>query len=144
MIREYERLNTAVKSELTPEPPEGQSWRFADGRVTPNGEWCICVREIHHNLKDHHIEPDNQLVAIKTDETMEMNELVVGADFYAFCLQLMRILAWIQWNHPSMPWWEQSCGLVILRMAKSRKVKGLLEVAMKRQPEWSPARISSI
>ena len=69
---------------LTPEPPEGQSWRFADGRVTPDGEWCICVREIHHNLKDHHIEPDNQLVAIKTDGTMEMNELVVGADFYAF------------------------------------------------------------
>ena len=47
---------------LTPNPPEGQTWRFADGRVTSDGLWCICVREIHHNLKDLVVEPDNCLL----------------------------------------------------------------------------------
>ena len=128
---------------LTPEPPEGQSWRFADGRVTPDGEWCICVREIHHNLKDHHIEPDNQLVAIKTDGTMEMNELVVGADFYAFPRPSPdgEFLAWIQWNHPSMPWWGTELWIGHFEdgeIKKGQRIAGGGDESVL-QPEWSSA-----
>ena len=92
---------------LTPEPPNGQKWRFADGRITTDGTWCICVREIHHDLDGLAIEPDNQLVAVSTDGSMEIKELVVGADFYAFPRPSPdgEFLAWVQWNHPSMPWW---------------------------------------
>ena len=42
-IRKIE--NGCEEQLLTPEPPEGQSWRFADGRVTPDGEWCICMEK---------------------------------------------------------------------------------------------------
>ena len=92
---------------LTPDPPEGQAWRFADGRVTPDGHWCICVREVHHEFNNLWTEPDNQLVAVATDGSMRINELVVGSDFYAFPRPSPdgEFLAWIQWNHPSMPWW---------------------------------------
>mgnify|MGYP001164816987 CR=1 FL=1 len=126
---------------LTPEPPEGESWRFADGRITPDGQWCICVREIHHYFEGHHIEPDNQLVAIKTDGTMEINELVVGADFYAFPRPSPdgEFLAWIQWNHPSMPWWGTELWIGHFEdglIKKGQKVAGGHDESVI-QPEWS-------
>ncbi len=126
---------------LTPEPPEGESWRFADGRITPDGQWCICVREIHHYFEGHHIEPDNQLVAIKTDGTMEINELVVGADFYAFPRPSPdgEFLAWIQWNHPSMPWWGTELWIGHFEdglIKRGQKVAGGHDESVI-QPEWS-------
>jgi dipeptidyl aminopeptidase/acylaminoacyl peptidase len=126
---------------LTPKPPKGQTWRFADGRVTSDGLWCICVREIHYDLEDLVIEPDNQLVAIATDGSMRINELVVGADFYAFPRPSPdgEFLAWIQWNHPSMPWWGTELWVGQIeneQVVKGRKVAGSEEESVS-QPEWS-------
>ncbi len=130
---------------LTAEPPEPGIWRFADGRVTPDGDWFICVRELHHHdvPGDAHLEPDNQLVAIATDGSMELRELVVGADFYASPRPSPdgSLLAWVQWNHPNMPWdgtelWvgEIEDGAVV----RARHVAGGADESIA-QPEWSPS-----
>jgi len=87
---------------LSPEPDRPRGLRFADGRVSPSGTWFVCVGERHHVDTP----PDNELWAVATDGSMEMRVLAAGADFYAS----PRIspdgahLAWVQWNHPNMPW----------------------------------------
>ena len=126
---------------LTPEPPNGQKWRFADGRVTTDGTWCICVREIHHDLDGLAIEPDNQLVAVSTDGSMEIKELVVGADFYAFPRPSPdgEFLAWVQWNHPSMPWWGTELWIGQFhegQIKNAQKIAGGKDESVM-QPEWS-------
>ena len=128
---------------LTPEPPDGEEWRFADGRITPDGLWCICVREIHYLREDFPIEPDNQLVAIATDGSMNIFDLVAGADFYAFPRPSPdgEFLAWVQWNHPSMPWWGTELWVGQLndgKVIKGKKIAGG-ETESISQPEWSPS-----
>ena len=130
---------------LSNEPPEPGAWRFADGRVTADGRWYICVRELHHQVPGGgaHLEPDNQLVAVATDGSLELRELVVGADFYASPRPSPdgSLLAWVQWNHPNMPWdgtelWvgELEDGAVV----RARQVAGGPDVSIA-QPEWSPS-----
>ncbi len=88
---------------LTPEPEVPAGLRYADGRVAPHGSWFLCVRERHDGSGDEAV---NEIVAVATDGSMAVDVLVSGADFYSS----PRIspdgtrLAWIQWNHPNMPW----------------------------------------
>ena len=87
---------------LTAEPPEPRAWRYADGRVTPDGRWCVCVRERH----DTGGEPANELVAIAADGSQQVEMLWAGGDF----VMTPRVspdgsmLAWISWDHPNMGW----------------------------------------
>ena len=87
---------------LTGEPPEPRAWRYADGRVTPDGRWCVCVRERH----DTGAEPVNELAAVAADGSQRAVTLWSGADF----VMTPRVspdgslLAWIAWDHPNMPW----------------------------------------
>ena len=87
---------------LTAEPPEPRAWRYADGRVTPDGRWSVCVRERHGTGG----EPANELVAVATDGSQSVVELWSGSDF----VMTPRVspdgamLAWISWDHPNMPW----------------------------------------
>ena len=87
---------------LTAEPPEPRAWRFADGRVTPDGRWSVCVQERH----DTGGEPANGLVAVATDGSQRVVPLWSEADF----VMTPRVspdgsmLAWISWDHPNMPW----------------------------------------
>ena len=87
---------------LTAEPPEPREWRYADGRVTPDGRWSVCVRERH----DTGGEPANELVAVAADGSQQVETLWSGADF----VMTPRVsgdgsmLAWISWNHPNMGW----------------------------------------
>ncbi|NNE72097.1 MAG: S9 family peptidase, partial [Acidimicrobiales bacterium] len=88
---------------LTPEPEQPRGLRYADGRVSPDGAWFVCVQEVHGA---DHAEPVNRLVAVATDGSMAVNVLADGADFYA-CPRPSPSgdrLAWVQWNHPNMPW----------------------------------------
>ena len=39
---------------LTPETEEGKSARYADGRITENEKWYVCVRELHVSIKRSH------------------------------------------------------------------------------------------
>jgi len=88
---------------LTAEPSQVRGMRFADGRPTLDKAWFVCVREQHPNDTD---EPVNDLVAIAGDGSETIKVLASGADFYSS----PRLsddgsqLAWVQWNHPNMPW----------------------------------------
>ncbi len=75
--------------------------RFADFHIDERRNRLVCVRESHRNEG----EPINELVAINLDGGV-VNVLVTGADFYASpCMDMVRSkLAWMSWNHPSMPW----------------------------------------
>ena len=87
---------------LTAEPPEPRAWRYADGRVTPDGRWSVCVRERH----DTGGEPANELVAVAADGSQQVEKLWAGGDF----VMTPRVsgdgsmLAWISWDHPNMGW----------------------------------------
>jgi dipeptidyl aminopeptidase/acylaminoacyl peptidase len=93
---------------ITPAPPAPQAWRYADGRVTPDGERLVCVRERHG--EDDVV---NDLVALPTEADSGSIEgawdpvvVASGHDFFA----APRLsadghrLAFLCWDHPRMPW----------------------------------------
>ena len=91
---------------LTPEPAVPQGDRYADGVLSADGRWVICVRE-HH--EPGAAEARNEIVAVRAEPAGPPDEpqvLVSGPDFVA----APRVspdgsrLCWIQWNHPDMPW----------------------------------------
>ena len=87
---------------ITPPPASPRVLRYADGRVTPDGLWLICVREAHHASG----EVVNDLVAVPTDGACEPICLAAGHDFYSS----PRLspdgtqLVWLEWDQPLMPW----------------------------------------
>jgi len=111
---------------LTPEPAVPGGLRYADFVLSPDGTeiWCVC---------EGHIAPLDQdpgdpeaagetaagdapgirraIVAVPldgsaADDAGAIRELVTGADFYASPAPSPGggHLAWVQWNHPRMPW----------------------------------------
>ncbi|HUF96562.1 MAG TPA: prolyl oligopeptidase family serine peptidase [Ilumatobacter sp.] len=120
---------------LTPEPLQPKSLRYADGRVTPDGNWYVCVRE---RFIDHVVL--NELVAIATDGSMNVHRIAGGADFYAS----PRVspdgsqLVWVQWMHPSMPWDSTELWIADLfdgTTSNPRLLVGNGDEALQ-QPEW--------
>jgi dipeptidyl aminopeptidase/acylaminoacyl peptidase len=86
---------------ITPEPPAPRSWRYADGDVSPDGQWIVCVRERH--------EADGAVVneIVKLPAGGGPIEIVVsGSDFVSSPRWAPEGdgLAWIEWDHPAMPW----------------------------------------
>ena len=135
---------------LTPEPAEAHGDRYADGTLAADGAWVICVRERHGH---GHPEPANEIVAIDAWRGGEPVVLVAGPDFVA----APRVspdgtrLAWLQWNHPDMPWdgtelWVATLDTGEVESTPSGKVialRGAVLVAGSReesltQPEWGP------
>ncbi|MBW0114351.1 S9 family peptidase [Pseudonocardia abyssalis] len=97
--RLYRLADGAVQA-LTPAPAVERGDRYADGDV--HGDVIVCVRERHGDG-----EPRNEIVRLAAHApTDEPEVLVTGPDFVA----APRLdpdgttLAWLQWNHPSMPW----------------------------------------
>jgi hypothetical protein len=85
--------------------------RFADFAFDPSGSRIYCVREDHRERPA--TEPANALVALDASGTVdeahnEGSVLATGADFYAAPRPSTRgeRLAWIEWDHPNMPWQE--------------------------------------
>ena len=97
-------------SVLTPEPEPPRALRYADGRVTPDGEWYVCVRERHGAPGGDRREAVNELVGRRDRRIARTTRTVVtlasGADFYASPRMSPdgRRVVWIQWMHPNMPW----------------------------------------
>jgi dipeptidyl aminopeptidase/acylaminoacyl peptidase len=124
---------------VTPEPPEPNAWRYADGRVTLDGHVIVCVRERH----DGGDEPLNELVAFASDGSEEPRVIATGRDFYAF----PRIspdgsrLAWTAWDHPLLPFEGAELWVADLgpdgALSNSKRVAGSDHEAMT-QPVWAP------
>ncbi len=87
---------------LSPEPDVPRGLRYADGRVTPDGNWYVCVRERHRG----DAEPANELVAVATDGSERVEVLWGNADFVSSprISPDGSLVAWISWDHPNMPW----------------------------------------
>ncbi|WP_343983473.1 S9 family peptidase [Pseudonocardia aurantiaca] len=89
---------------ITPEPATPRADRYADGDVAPDGATIVCVRERHTGSASTDVQ--NEIVRLAAHAPSEPEVLVSGPDFVA----APRLspdggtLAWLQWNHPSMPW----------------------------------------
>ncbi len=147
------RLDAGVAPRpLTPEPtasaaesgstaPGGA--RYADGRVTVDGRWVVCVRELHH---DDGSRPSNELVAIPAHEGGQPLVLVTGPDFVSDPRPSPdgRMLCWLQWDHPNMAWdgtelWVADLldGPDSISLANPRRVAGSRDESIT-QPSWAP------
>ena len=137
--RLYRRSVNGACEPITPEPDVAAAERYADGCVTPDGRWTICVRETHADIG----EARNDVAILPTDGSTPPRTLVAGNDFYAF----PRLdpggtrLAWIEWSHPSMPWDGTELWLADIgpeqEIAHATRVAGGPEESIF-QPRWSP------
>ena len=121
---------------LTPELEIQQSYRYADGRITNNEDWYVCVRELRASSAE---EPSNEIVAVPLDGSQQIKVLVSGPDF----VSSPRVskegdqIAWVQWNHPNMPWDDtQLCiaSLDEMLLSNQKVIKSQAESFF--QPEW--------
>jgi dienelactone hydrolase len=91
---------------LTPEPPAGRAHRHSGGSVIPGCPWMVVERELHIDL-DGSVpgEAINEL-AVVSIEGAGAHTLARSADFMAEPVVAPdgSALAWLQWNHPEMPW----------------------------------------
>ncbi len=87
---------------ITPAPADHHQLRYADLEAHPDGRHLFCVRERH----DTGGEAVNEIVVLPVDGSLEPTVLVTGPDFVA-APRLSpdgSTLAWIEWDHPDMPW----------------------------------------
>ena len=91
---------------LTPEPQTPRGDRYADGSVSPDGQWMVCVREHHPPGGRGAVDVRNELVRLPAHEPSEPEVVVSGPDF----VSSPRLspdgqrLCWVEWDHPNMPW----------------------------------------
>jgi dipeptidyl aminopeptidase/acylaminoacyl peptidase len=120
----------------------GNKHRYADGRITRDGNLWIGVRERHEG--DGPDEVVNELVAIPTDGSSDPTVIAGGRDFYSS----PRIspdgsrLCFLAWNLPWMPW--DGCELFVADLSTDGTLGDPTHVAGRDgeesiwQPEWSP------
>ncbi|GAA4324668.1 prolyl oligopeptidase family serine peptidase [Actinomadura luteofluorescens] len=107
---------------LTPEPAVPAGLRYADYVLSPDGTevWCVCeghiaepaVPEGEQGAEEQPVTGIRRaIVAVPLDgsaagDAGAIRELVSGAQFYAGPVPSPGggHLAWVQWNHPRMPW----------------------------------------
>ncbi|XP_028398795.1 uncharacterized protein LOC114522328 [Dendronephthya gigantea] len=103
-----QRMYKQTSPTSIPQPitPDGKGLRYADGQMCEAVMKIICVREDHGVIETGKAkEAKNTIVSIDP-ETQEQFTLAQGADFYASpkVSPGIGVLAWVQWNHPNMPW----------------------------------------
>ena len=127
-----------------PDTPKAD--RFADIRPTPCRQWVISVLERHRSGQQ---EPQNLIAATANDGSGRQIDLATGADFYGSpCLSPDgKQLAWVQWNHPNMPWDDTELMLADIDMTSEQvTISNIVVVAGGAdesivQPLWSPSGI---
>ena len=120
---------------ITPEPPEPNSIRYADGVVTRDGH-VIAVRESHGD------EVVNDLVVFPADGSAPPRVLVSGHDFYAKPRPSPdgTRLAWLAWNHPELPFTATELWVAPFSdgaVGEAQRVAGAPREAIF-QPSWAP------
>ena len=134
--RIYRQEPGAMPHPITPEA----NLRYADIAIDRRRSRIICVRE------DHTVagrEPVNTLASLKLEDGKHSRVLVSGNDFYSspHLSPDGSRLAWLTWNHPSMPWDGTELWVGELRADGSlehmERVAGDIEESVF-QPEWSP------
>jgi dipeptidyl aminopeptidase/acylaminoacyl peptidase len=130
---------SAAPTVLTAAATGDRSVRYADGRLSADGGWFICVEERHG--------PDgvtHGIVAVDAQGSLITVHLLDGRDFYAAPRPSPdgADLAWLSWDHPQMPW--DGCELWVgrwldddagPRVAEPRCIAGGTNVSIG-QPVW--------
>jgi dipeptidyl aminopeptidase/acylaminoacyl peptidase len=123
---------------ITPTPSQPAALRYADGRVTPDGDTLFCIRERHDGR-----EVVNEIVSLPADGSADPVVVASGADFFASPRTSPdgRRLAWLRWDHPRMPWDGTELWVAEVsdnaRLEASRRVAGGPQESII-QPRWSP------
>ena len=119
--------------------------RYADAVIDKSRNRLLCVREDHTREGR---EATNTIVALNpNNDPTGGTVLIEGCNFYSS----PRIspdgahLAWLQWNHPNMPW--DGCELWLGDFDREGRVTNRVKIAGGAteaicQPEWSPDGIS--
>ncbi|MGK0321201.1 MAG: dipeptidyl aminopeptidase/acylaminoacyl peptidase [Granulosicoccus sp.] len=129
---------------ISAEPETAKALRYADMRPTRCGQWLISVHEKHSDITN---EPQNLLIAVATNSSGNSIELAMGADFYGSPALSPngKELAWVQWDHPNMPWDDTTLMLADIDIsASSIELKNCRAIAGGKneaivQPAWSPS-----
>ncbi len=113
--------DTSEPIALTDHIFEGKHIQYADLAISENGRWLLAVAEIYETNGN---ENENLIVCVELDNEppvntarVRVNRLLDGADFYAsplFSSNGQRI-AWIEWNHPNMPWDQSRLMTAVLK-----------------------------
>lgn len=128
------RLENGVAEPLTPDPAIARGDRFADGDVSAEGTFLVAVRERHSDSGVR-----NEIVRLAANRPSEPEVLVTGPDFVA----APRLspgderLAWISWNHPSMPWDDTVLTVRTLATGAETVVAGGPGESVS-EPRWQP------
>jgi dipeptidyl aminopeptidase/acylaminoacyl peptidase len=138
--RLYRQPPEGAAAPITPDPARPRGLRYADGVVDGARRRMIWVREDHTAATP---QPVNEIVAIPLDGASPPRPLLAGRDFYAaprLSPDASR-LAWLEWDHPQMPW--IGCELWVGELAADGSVGHRHRVAGGAdesifQPEWSP------
>jgi dienelactone hydrolase len=138
--RLYRQEFGAAPVAITPDPGRPRGLRYADGVMDRERGRMIWVREDHTTDSP---QPVNTLAEIPLDGSRAQRVLQSGRDFYAAPRRSPdgSRLAWIEWNHPNMPW--IGCELWVGDIDTDGSVGRKWRVAGGDgesifQPEWSP------
>jgi len=124
--RVYRAEDNGEPRAVTPEPPEPQALRYADGRLAFGGATVICVRESHRG------EVVNELVSFPADGSGEPSVVQAGRDFYAAPRPAPDgRLAYLAWDDPLLPF--LGCELWV----DGTRIAGGPDESIF-QPEWGP------
>ena len=118
---------SAVPAPLTPSRnADGSVGRYADLQASADGALLVFVYECQHGDGP----PSNSIGAMRIDPhdgvipVREPTELVTGHDFFAnpvISPDAHRI-AWVQWDHPAMPWDSSAVVSGVIRAGRERIV----------------------
>lgn len=94
---------------ISPEPSVARGYRWSEPTWLDD-DWLVCVRESHDPaVVAEHGEAVNELVALPVDgsavaDPSRVRVLASGPDFVHSPAVSGDQVAWIQWDHPRMPW----------------------------------------
>jgi dipeptidyl aminopeptidase/acylaminoacyl peptidase len=117
--------------------------RYADGVFDAARNRIVCVREDH---TDTTREAVNTIVAVDVNGGCDGVVLASGCDFYSSPRLSPdgKQLAWLQWNHPNMPWDGTELRVAQVKedgsLAEATLIAGGLDESVL-QPEWSPSGV---
>jgi dipeptidyl aminopeptidase/acylaminoacyl peptidase len=124
---------------LTPEPEVPRGDRYADGSLSPDREWIVCVREHHPRGGRGAVDVTNEVVRLSAGSPSSPEVLVTGPDFVSnprFSADGVR-LCWIEWDHPNMPWDGTRLMVRELNTGEEKLVAGG-EAESVLEPQWQP------
>jgi len=120
---------------ITPEPTISKGLRYSNGVMVPDSDDTIWVVERHREGNTH---PENLLASVNT--AGEIIEVASGADFYSSPVISAngRMLAYLSWDHPSMPWDHVRLHIAHRRNSGWAEHRVVLDGPALQQPQFSP------